>query len=99
MSLQQGYVEQIEELRSEVDRLHAELARREDPAMDLVHANIEMTRNMLWKGLVRAKRLMLAGKDGLAVETIDAALSFHPMYAEDWPGWPEDIKKNDGRGL
>jgi hypothetical protein len=24
-----------------------------------------------------------------AEKAIEAALCFHPMYGEDWPGWPE----------
>lgn len=54
----------------------------------LVASNIEATKNIYGLGLSKAARAIKAGNADLALATIQAALAFHPMYAESWPGWP-----------
>jgi len=68
-----------------------------DPMLDLVHANIDSIRNVCEEGLHRASRHLRGDQQALAMETIQAALSFHPMHAEDWPGWPETEGSGSGK--
>lgn len=58
----------------------------------MVRSNIETMRDFYAEGLRRAGRAVEAGNTVLATRTICAALGFHPMHAESWPGWPEEEK-------
>jgi hypothetical protein len=72
-----------------------------DPTQDLIHANVETIKNFLLEGMSRARRALMAGNVDLALATIEAAMSFHPMHAEAWGGWPEDKtlpRAADGEG-
>jgi hypothetical protein len=59
---------------------------------DLVSSNIETTKRFLEQGLSRARIQLKAGNPEMALKCIEAAQCFHPMYAESWPGWPDEPK-------
>lgn len=61
-----------------------------DPTLDLVHANIETTKDIYEKGLRKVRDALKnsSSPDSFALAIIDAALCFHPMHGESWPGWP-----------
>jgi len=69
---------------------HGDMLRERDPYADLVAANISLLRDVYGKGLAKARRALERGDAEMAKKVIDAALAFHPMHGEDWPGWPDE---------
>ena len=59
-----------------------------DPYADMVSSNIEQQRDVLRKGCQLAMLAINALDLATAQKILQAALSFHPMHAEDWKGWP-----------
>ncbi len=86
----------IDDLSRRLERSEDERARLKEAVdsycssnADLIHANIDSLRNTYEEGLLRAKRSLEVGATIFAQLEIEAALSFHPMHAESWGGWPE----------
>ncbi len=68
---------------------------------DLVNANRDAVVEKLAEGLHRVKKEMDKPREGrlaaamtdaifCIVAIVDAALSFHPMHADSWCGWPKE---------
>lgn len=79
-----------------IDKLTGELQAMQDPTLDMIQANIEITLgkyrdaatlivNVLVGGGCKndAEKLVYIGRVLFAVNT------FHPMHGESWCGWPE----------
>jgi hypothetical protein len=63
-----------------------------DPYLDLIHANVEATKDIYEKGLRLALEALEKGSPEIAKLIIKIALCFHPMHGESWPGWPAKPK-------
>lgn len=65
-------------------------ALRKMEMAQVVDSNIETLKDFYAEGLRRAMYAIEIGRSALACRVIDAALSFHPMHAESWQGWPKE---------
>lgn len=83
-------------VRERLEPAVAEAEEREKMLLDalrametdqLVASNIETMKDVYFEGLRRARKALKDCDTVLAEATIDAAMSFHPMHAESWPGW------------
>jgi alkylation response protein AidB-like acyl-CoA dehydrogenase len=60
-----------------------------DPYADLIGTNQEAIVRVLREALRRIRAALDAGDVPLARRVIDAAMAYHPMHPESFPGWPE----------
>lgn len=78
--------------REVIERLEKRLAKMSDDTLDLINANRDAILRIAEEGLRRVRKLLDsddAAAKRLAIKTIEAVNTFHPMHGESWGGWPE----------